>query len=223
MTFCEKLADARKSRKLLQTDVLNELSKLGLQVTQTQLSRWERGKAIPPLNHFFALCSIYHIDNPLDRFSEYHKARLNEIGLRKVEEYTQDLIASGKYAPEFSRTRTLPLYLLPAAAGTGQLLDDDNYEMIDVDESVPESADYGIRVAGDSMEPRYHDGDILWVEKQEELDEDEIGVFFLNGDSYIKKLHLGKRGTQLISLNAEYAPIEIRPSDSFRVFGRVVG
>ena len=42
-------------------------------------------------------------------------------------------------------------------------------------------ADFGVRVAGDSMEPLYLDGQIIWIHKQETLEEGEIGVFFLEG------------------------------------------
>ncbi len=47
----------------------------------------------------------------------------------------------------------------------------------------------------------------------------EIGIIYLNGDVYIKKL--GE--AELISLNKKYEPIQIGEYDSFRVFGKVVG
>ena len=44
-----------------------------------------------------------------------------------------------------------------------------------------------------------------------------------NGDAYIKKLHDEPDGLFLISLNKKYKPIAIQESDSFKIFGRVVG
>ena len=35
------------------------------------------------------------------------------------------------------------------------------------EKSVPKGADFGVRVSGDSMEPVYHDGQIVWVEECE--------------------------------------------------------
>ena len=111
------------------------------------------------------------------------------------------------------------LYDLPAAAGTGNYLDNDSFIEIYVDETVPKSADFAVKVSGDSMIPRFVDGQTVFIKKQETLEINEIGVFALNNDSFIKKL--GER--TLISLNPEYPPIPINENDSLYVFGKVVG
>ena len=43
--------------------------------------------------------------------------------------------------------------------------------------SVPAGAEFGIYVSGDSMEPRYHNGQIVWVKRCEELKCGDIGIF----------------------------------------------
>ena len=78
-------------------------------------------------------------------------------------------------------------------------------------------ADFGIRVSGDSMEPRYHDGDILMVQKTETLELGEIGVVIMNGEGYVKQIGPG----QLISLNPKYGPIPL--NESVFITGRVIG
>ena len=85
------------------------------------------------------------------------------------------------------------------------------------------SADFGVRVCGDSMEPLYLDGQIIWIHKQETLEEGEIGVFFLDGDAYVKKYHQSDSGIQLISLNKKYAPIQVTSGSTLKTFGKVVG
>ena len=56
-------------------------------------------------------------------------------------------------------------------------------------ERVPENAHYCLRVNGDSMEPAYRDGDIVFVERLDgSVSEGEIGIFFLNGEGFIKRL-----------------------------------
>lgn len=52
------------------------------------------------------------------------------------------------------------LFDLPVSAGTGQFLDSDRFSEIEVGDEVAASADFGVRVAGDSMEPLYLDGQI---------------------------------------------------------------
>ena len=51
----------------------------------------------------------------------------------------------------------------------------------------------------------------------------EIGIFYLNGNTYIKELHDGPDGVYLVSLNEKYHPIQIYESDSFKIFGKVIG
>ena len=119
----------------------------------------------------------------------------------------------------FAEKRLLHLYDLPVSAGPGNYLDQGAYEMIEVDNTVPSTADYAVRVSGDSMMPRFVDQQIIFVHEQSALEEGEIGIFYLNNEVYLKKLGRGC----LISLNSRYEPIPIREYDDVRVFGKVVG
>ncbi len=119
----------------------------------------------------------------------------------------------------FSDERLMRLYSMPVSAGTGNYLEEGSYEMIEVESTVPSSADYAVRVSGESMMPRFVDKQIIFIHKQPTLEEGEIGIFLLNNDAYLKKL--GKNC--LISFNPDYAPMPIREHDDFRVFGKVVG
>ena len=115
----------------------------------------------------------------------------------------------------------LPLYRTPSSAGTGSVIFDDiPVEYINVKKSnETEEADFMVEVRGDSMIPRYNDGDIVLVKQSESIYENEIGVFILNGESFIKKMG----NERLISLNPAYSPIEIHEYDSIRCAGRVIG
>jgi transcriptional regulator with XRE-family HTH domain len=119
----------------------------------------------------------------------------------------------------FAEKRFLRLYGIPVSAGNGNYLDAGEYEMIEVESTIPNSADYAVRVSGDSMMPRFVDQQIIFIHEQTILDEGEIGIFCLNNDAYLKKLGRGC----LISLNPDYDPIPIREHDDFRVMGKVVG
>lgn len=59
------------------------------------------------------------------------------------------------------------------------------------------------------MEPVYVNKQIVWVHQQDQLENGNIGIFYLNGDAYIKKYQKNKDNVQLISLNKKYAPIQI--------------
>ena len=116
-------------------------------------------------------------------------------------------------------SRVIRLYDTPAAAGTGSFLEGESYVDFEADETVPKEAEYAVRVSGDSMTPRFIDGQIVFVQERQALEVGEIGVFGLDGDSFIKKLGHG----ELLSLNPKYNPIKILEHSSLYVFGKVVG
>ena len=91
-----------------------------------------------------------------------------------------------------------------------------------IDAPTPAEADFALRINGDSMTPMFTDGQIVYIKKSSELKNGEIGIFYLNGNAYIKKLERKKKNVRLISLNQAYAPINVSTNDSFKIFGRVL-
>ena len=240
MKFPQMMRLLRRDHQLSHADLRRKMDEYGQHVSIQLLSKWENGHSTPTLAQFFALCEILDVDNPAEVFSDYRTAALDPVGLRKVREYRADLIATGLYRPEERQpdapssapsaaarsaapVRLRPLYLLAASGGTGQYLDSCAYEMTPLDEDAPDCVSFGIRVAGDSMEPRYADGSVVWVQKSETIEPGQVGIFYLDGDSYIKQFRQGEQGPELVSLNPAYAPIRLRESSDFRVFGRVIG
>lgn len=109
---------------------------------------------------------------------------------------------------------------LPVSAGTGVYLHDDYAEQIRVpanDKTL--RANYALRVAGDSMEPRFYDGDIVLVKTQPSVEIGEVGIFIYEGEAYIK----GFGGDRLISLNSKYGEKQITDFNSFYCKGLVIG
>ena len=94
--------------------------------------------------------------------------------------------------------------------------------MVSVGSEVPGNANFGVRVSGDSMEPSYHDQQVVWVQQQLTLMDGDIGIFVLNGQAYIKQWQSSPKGTNLVSLNHAYSPIPIHESDELRTFGKVL-
>lgn len=106
---------------------------------------------------------------------------------------------------------------LPASAGTGTYLGPESFHEVYVNPlMLPRGAAYGVPVRGDSMEPRYHNGDILVISKDEPRI-GEIGIFTLENEGYVKQRGDG----QLLSLNPKYAPIPM--DESIRCNGKVIG
>lgn len=108
----------------------------------------------------------------------------------------------------------------PASAGTGQYLNDVRVERIELPVDI--DADFVIPIKGDSMEPDYHDGDLVFIQTSVDLNNGVIGVFNYNGDAYIKQLVIDKEQAYLHSLNPEYKDMPITPDTDFRIIGEVV-
>ncbi|MDK7308210.1 S24 family peptidase [Streptococcus oralis] len=107
-----------------------------------------------------------------------------------------------------------------ASAGTGQYLNDVRVEQIELPVDI--DADFVIPIKGDSMEPDYHDGDLVFIQTSVELNDGVIGVFNYNGEAYIKQLVIDKDQAYLHSLNPAYKDMPITPDTDFRIIGEVV-
>ncbi len=107
------------------------------------------------------------------------------------------------------------------SAGTGFSLDegDDSLEISVPDTPLTRLADFCLTITGDSMEPVYHDGDIVLVKRSEFVRKGEIGIFVVDGNGYIKKFG----GDRLISINSDYNDIILTHESYARCFGRVIG
>jgi phage repressor protein C with HTH and peptisase S24 domain len=111
-----------------------------------------------------------------------------------------------------------------ASAGTGVYLDDTSPTTIRVRRSaLPDDFErwydkyFSVTVRGDSMLPRYRDGDILLVSR-DYVTEGQYGVFTVNGDGFIKQ----RKGDKLFSLNRKYDDVQLHGYDDVRCNGKVI-
>jgi phage repressor protein C with HTH and peptisase S24 domain len=123
--------------------------------------------------------------------------------------------------PAGLRRRSIGLYDMPVSAGIGEFLADATRieDIVIPDDPRTAEADYALRINGDSMEPRYHSGDVVLVQSSDTVEEGELGIFVLDGSGYFKKYG----GDCLISLNTKYPPIPLRDFAEVACCGRVVG
>lgn len=104
--------------------------------------------------------------------------------------------------PKKSPSRYIPRYTTPSAAGYSTPLDGDDFEMILVDESVPDDADFAVGIQGNSMYPYIHDGDTVYVKKDCELSIGDVGIFCVDGAMYCKQYYVdNERNLTLVSAN----------------------
>ncbi len=216
------IAALRRQAGLSQKELAQKLTALSEPISDKALSKWEKGATLPSARQFLLLCTALQVSDVSGEFMGEGLARgLDAAGRRKLTEYADLLRRSGLYEPRPERGRAIRLYTLAASAGPGQFLDDGDFRWIDA-AGAPKQADFAVRVAGDSMEPRFHDGDTVYVKAAPSLSDGETGLFSWQGSGYIKVLHDRPDGAYLHSLNPDYEDIPISDPAQLRVFGKVL-
>lgn len=226
------ITSLRREKGISQKDLARRLRKRGMDITNQGISKWENGSTQPNASQFLVLCDELEVQDISAIFMGTQErgplVGLNSEGRRRVNEYADALRASGMFATSaettaMGRVRTLPVYRVSSAAGTGNFLDIGDYELAEVGEDVPVSANFGVLVEGDSMEPDYPAGQVVWVHQQKELKHGEVGVFVYDGNAYLKRLRERVGGIRLQSLSFNYPDIVVSDPQKFRVIGKVVG
>ncbi len=239
-TLGERIKNSREKLGLLQS----QLAKLIGVKSAGVISNWENDINKPDADKIVKLCDV--LDVSLSYLLNYFGETDNDFSLiekdmvkkyRTLDEHGKtvvDCLLSEEYKrmindrsiedsdiEQEDQFTIISFYPIGASAGTGLWLFDDiecmTIQIPYTDES--RRADFALPVHGDSMEPKYHDGDLLLVRQQPAIDIGEIGIFVLNDEGYVKKQ--GEHG--LISLNDSYDDINISEFDSIYCKGKVVG
>lgn len=206
--------------------------KLG--VTPSRVSNWEQGANCPTIDILFDVCNVLGVSindiygvYPDANFSLSYDEQTTIKKYRALDDHGKEIVnlildkeskrveTYGLLSDSPVRLRMYTYLQKIACAGTGFCFDDIPYETIEA--PLVDGADFIIGVNGDSMEPEYHDGDKLYVKRVEHLQIDEVGIFTIGNECFLKKL--GEDG--LISLNPEYK--NILGNEDIRLVGKVIG
>ena len=106
----------------------------------------------------------------------------------------------------------------------GMIYNSISIESIDIsayDHSLRDIIMCGIKIIGDKLSPTYVDGDILLIAKDRFPVNNEIGIFLIGHNMYIRKYVMGDSIT-LKSFDYQTEPIIINDIDDIRFFGRIV-
>lgn len=89
----------------------------------------------------------------------------------------------------------------------------------------PVDADAAIIIHGDSMEPTYLEGDVVYIKCRPDVPEGAVAVVFLDDEATLKHVYKRPTGLTLWSDNPAHMPIQIEYEDynNVRIFGVPVG
>ncbi|HAR4624204.1 TPA: helix-turn-helix domain-containing protein [Staphylococcus aureus] len=108
-----------------------------------------------------------------------------------------------------------------ASAGIGERLYNEPISKEFVRGYVP-AHDIALKVNGDSMEPLFKNGQIIFIEKSHTIKDGQIGVFIINGDAYVKKVYVEDNRLTLVSLNKKHKDLYFYDNESVRLVGKVI-
>ena len=219
-----------KQRNIKITTLLKELK-----IASGASTSWKKKGTIPSSDALIKLAEYFNVSIDYILFgkeptipAEYHSlissyqelSKDNQQLLKDIITSMIDIQNANNKRSEIEYT-TIRHSLHKVSAGLGEALDDeDNWEDIEV-VSTPESemADFAITVVGESMSPDFHDGDIVLVKEQPEIEIGQIGIFICNNEGFIKEAGRDR----LISHNPKFD--DIYPSENSEIIceGLVLG
>ena len=116
----------------------------------------------------------------------------------------------------------VPVYgTIPAGVPMEAIEDIIDYEEIPQEWTRGGREFFGLRIKGDSMYPRYEDGDVIIFKRQDTCENGQDCAVMVNGDdATFKRVKLSDRAVVLVSLNPNYEPMIYAPND-VRIIGVV--
>ncbi|MDT2844706.1 XRE family transcriptional regulator [Vagococcus lutrae] len=107
------------------------------------------------------------------------------------------------------------------SAGTGiTWLGDSTYDKEVT--SKPKHYDEAFEINGDSMTPLFKDGEVIFVEHTEIVENGQIAVVQIDEESFIKKVYIEEKAMRLVSLNKDYEDIIAGDDCDIRIVGKVI-
>ena len=233
---CDRIRFYRKSRGMEQKAFAE---KIGTQANV--VNNWEKGRSRPDISLLPVICDLlgitlqqlYGLEAPGDALSERETCLISQYRrLDTGDQYTVDTMVKTMVTVDQARKRQnsrrkvyeLPLVDRSLAAGIGDPAEYEGSSTPFYLYDVPwlDRADCVFKVNGDSMEPEYHSGDFVLIERIPEAPElkyGEIGAFAIGNELYIKEY----RKDGLHSLNAGYPVMTFDDDTRVYLIGRVLG
>ena len=153
-----------------------------INVSPQTFNTWIQGKAIPRMGKIQLL-------------ADYFKIEKSDL----IEEKSNTTISQGIKIP----------VLGTVAAGIPISAVEDILDYEEIPQSWENQGEFfGLRVKGDSMQPKMDDGDVVIIRQQSDANSGDTVIALVNGDdATCKKLQKTENGIMLVSTNPNYLPM----------------
>ena len=235
MLNTKRLKSLRKKLGYTQKDVA-----LKLRVTQQNYQKWESGfTKSPTTGTIIELANIFntsveYLTNTeiLPIYQALSETRQSEL-VSIAEEKLKEQLNENKVIPFIDNLipyQVISEQSLSAGYGNGYTDEQETYTVF-WDKDV--RYDYAAEIEGDSMEPKFHDGDIALIRKTHVNDYDGCVCVIddvANQRVYIKRIHIEDTHVRLESLNKDtydngeliYPDILLENNENLKLIGKVV-
>lgn len=231
-TICDRIRFYREKANMEQKELGSRIGVRG-----NAICNWENGRGRPDISLLPLICEalnvslydLFAIPMPIDKYTAEEQELIENY--RKLSDSHKHVLrgtlANLTEAQEAeSRRKVIELVYhdKQLCAGFDPGLEfDDTGEPIYLYAREGLSDEYSVfPVSGDSMEPDYHDGDMVLVEEYPgcgKIETGEIGAFIIGNETYIKVYE--KDG--LHSLNPAYKTMKFNEEDRVYLIGKIVG
>ena len=187
-TYSERIKELRNQAGWSQLQLAEKLN-----LSKQTISQYERGVRKPDQDNLIALCDIFNVS------SDYLLGKV-DVTMRFLDRKQLHKLSS--------KSIRIPV-LGYVAAGIPIDAIEDVLDWEDISEDMSSTGEFfGLRIKGDSMQPRIVEGDVVIVRQQHDAESGDVVIVQINGNSATcKRLAKYKTGISLISFNPMYAPI----------------
>lgn len=174
------------------------------------------------------------IDVSKQTLYKYENNIITNIPSDKIEAISKVLNLSPMYImgwedleQPISKSNGYPTVRIPVlgdvAAGVPILAQQDIVGYEDIPADMAKTGEYfGLKIKGDSMEPKIHDNDIVIVKSMSDAENNDIVIAMINNEATCKRLHKYSNSVVLTAINSDYKPIEVTPDENIQILGKVV-
>lgn len=204
--FSERLRQLRTERGISQQTLANSLG----DISKSSINMYERGEREPGLEMLEAIADFFNVD------MDFLLGKSNIPNKARSRVFPPDNIIP---MPEM---RKIPL-IGCIACGAPILAEEHIEDYIDIPKHI--HADFALTCKGDSMiNARIFDGDIVYIRKQDTVENGEIAAVLIEDDATLKRVRLFDDHISLEPENPQYRPIVYWGDEmnSVRILGKAV-
>lgn len=196
--FAERLKQALATRDMRQTDLVEKTL-----ISKSAISQYLSGAFEPKQKNIYKIAQALNV-NPAWLMGK--DVNMDETIGRVVNK--DFFVAESNAQYQIGKPRCLIPVLGKVQAGIPLEAVENIIDHEEISEEMARCGEFfGLQVKGNSMEPRFIEGDVVIVKKQPDVESGEVGIVLVDGvDATIKRIVKHDNGMSLIALNSTYPP-----------------